>query len=467
MQVAQAERMREFLPLASTIVARRKSRPFPVPTFRGANLEAQAITASEWILAGPADTGKTYSECWRLDTLARETPRGLFAIVRKVRADFYSTVRKRWETTIRVRGGVETRGGDKPSSYVYANGAEVLVLGLDRDSSVLSGEFDGIYGNQVEEWPLSSWETLTSRVTGRGAVTKTPMLFGDCNPGPPGHWILNRSRLHILQSTHRDNPEIYDDAGTLTDQGRARLEPLEALTGVRRERYLLGKWAQAEGAVYEEFDRAIHVLPAVPTCVRFVVSIDFGLTNPFSAQLWGLDGDGRMYLVREIYMTGRIVEDHAQTIKEMCAGRMVEAYVADPADREGRETLRRHGIATVAALNDVSTGIQAVQARLGNKDKGIKPRLFVVSGALVERDESLAKRARPVCTEGEFESYVWPKGADGKALKEEPVKVDDHGMDAMRYAVMYVDAGHVDGKVAVVYPRATDRRPTAARVRLF
>jgi len=33
-------------------------------------------------------------------------------------------------------------------------------------------------------------------------------------------------------------------------------------------------------------------------------------------------------------------------------------------------------------------------------------------------------------------------------VKEEPVKVNDHGMDAMRYAVMYVDGA----------PRTLERR---------
>jgi phage terminase large subunit len=40
-----------------------------------------------------------------------------------------------------------------------------------------------------------------------------------------------------------------------------------------------------------------------------------------------------------------------------------------------------------------------------------------------------------VCTEEEFDSYVWPKGVDGKPVKEEPVKEHDHGLDALRYLV--------------------------------
>jgi phage terminase large subunit len=42
---------------------------------------------------------------------------------------------------------------------------------------------------------------------------------------------------------------------------------------------------------------------------------------------------------------------------------------------------------------------------------------------------------KPWCTEQEFTDYVW----SNKKTKEEPVKENDHGMDAVRYAVMHVD----------------------------
>jgi phage terminase large subunit len=455
---AKAERMLDLMPLAGAVIAAKRARPVLVPSFRGANAEAQTITGEygqpiEWISSGPYDTGKTYGCTWRLDSFARETPRGLFAIVRKVRADFNSSVRKRWESTIRVRGGVTIRGGDSPSSYVYTNGAQVLVLGLDRDSALLSGEFDGVYVNQAEELDLTSWETLSSRTSGRGAVTKTPMLFGDCNPGPPGHWILERSkgRLKLLKSTHKDNPELYDDEGNITPAGVSRLEPLKAMTGVRYERFFEGKWVAAQGAVYA-FDRGVHLISrgAMPVCSRYIVSIDFGYTNPFVAQLWAIDNDDRMYLEREIYHTQRIVEDHAKAIKAMCVGKQIEAYVSDH-DAEDRATLQRHGIATRAALKDVNDGIQAVQARMGNPAQGIAPRLFYVEGALVERDEALLDARKPTCTLDEVESYVWPKDSTGRPVKEEPIKVNDHGMDAKRYAVKYVDHGRVDPKISVVH----------------
>jgi phage terminase large subunit len=55
--------------------------------------------------------------------------------------------------------------------------------------------------------------------------------------------------------------------------------------------------------------------------------------------------------------------------------------------------------------------------------------------ALVQRDEELVDAQRPVCTAEEFGGYVWVPG------KEQPVKVDDHGMDCVRYLVAQLDAG--------------------------
>jgi phage terminase large subunit len=87
----------------------------------------------------------------------------------------------------------------------------------------------------------------------------------------------------------------------------------------------------------------------------------------------------------------------------------------------------------------VRQGIQAVKARLRDAGDG-KPRLFILRDALVEIDTSLDAGKRPTCTLEEFPGYVWRESKDGRAEYEEPLKVNDHGMDALRYAVMYVDS---------------------------
>lgn len=243
----------------------------------------------------------------------------------------------------------------------------------------------------------------------------------------------------MLESRHEDNPTLYDDDGQLTAQGQLTMIALNALTGVRKERLLHGRWVSVEGAVYE-FDQAIHLIDEMPNgwkSWRKIRAIDFGYTNPFVCHWWAVDPDGRMYLYREIYMSGRLVEDHARQIKALSEGEHIECTVADH-DAEDRATLDRHGISTIPARKEISVGIQAVQTRLAKAGDG-KPRLFILRGATVEIDAKLRDNHLPTSTLEEEDVYSWPKGADGKSLKEIPVDANNHGMDSKRYAVRYAD----------------------------
>ena len=102
--------------------------------------------------------------------------------------------------------------------------------------------------------------------------------------------------------------------------------------------------------------------------------------------------------------------------------------------------MAENGISTSPAIKEISRGLQAVSERLNVAGDG-RPRLFIFNDALVETDGTLEEAKRPTCTADEFPGYIWPKSADGRAIKETPVKENDHGMDTMRYGVMYLDGG--------------------------
>ena len=223
-------------------------------TFRASALRIQTIDAPQWIIAGPAETGKTFAALYRLDELLRTTPKAKAAIVRKVRADMDATVLNTWRRIIEIHGQAQPFGGELPQWYEYPNGSRCYIAGLDRAGKVLSGEFAWIYVNQAEELTISDWETLSTRSTGRGFSISNPMLFGDCNPTYPEHWILkaaSEGSLTLLESRHVDNPSLYDEAGNLTEQGTRTMERLDALSGIRFQRLRLGKWVSAEGIIYE------------------------------------------------------------------------------------------------------------------------------------------------------------------------------------------------------------------------
>jgi PBSX family phage terminase large subunit len=407
-------------------------------TFRGSAKAIQGCRAPEWIISGPSETGKTVAALHLLDQLARQYKDSQWAIIRKTRKDMDGSVLKRYRTSFE-KNGVTAYGGQKPEWFDYPNGARIWIGGLDSPGKVLSSEKDGIYVNQAEELTLDDWETLTTRTTGRaGNVDFGGMTFGDANPGPPSHWIKQRPTLKLFESRHQDNPTLYDDAGAITPQGRRTMAVLDALTGVRRDRLRDGRWVQAEGTVYD-FDAAVHLVDSFPVpeeCRRIRV-VDFGFTNPFVCLWLAIDPDGRIYLYREIYMTHRTVRVHAERIKQLSAGERIERTITDH-DAEDRATLEENGIATEPAVKDVSPGIQAVAERLKLAGDG-RPRLYVVRGALVEPDPALTANRQPASTEQEFDVYSWPKSVDGRPVKDAPVKLFDHGMDALRYGVMYVD----------------------------
>ena len=62
----------------------------------------------------------------------------------------------------------------------------------------------------------------------------------------------------------------------------------------------------------------------------------------------------------------------------------------------------------------------------------------------MSEDEQLRADFRPCSVEEEFDVYVWAKNADGSVNKEEPKKEHDHGLDALRYGVMYEDKDALD-----------------------
>jgi PBSX family phage terminase large subunit len=392
----------------------------------------------EILVDGPAGTGKTRAVLEKLHLCLCKYAGARVLALRKTRSSMTQSILVTFEEKVLPDGSPIKTGANREqrSRYVYPNGSELVLGGLDNADRIMSTEFDIIAVFEATEATEDDWERLSTRL--RNGVMPYQQIIAECNPAGQYHWLNQRAlqgRMTRILSRHRDNPTVSD----------AYLKRLGQLTGARRERLLEGKWANQEGLVYDDFDVSVHVIPnrLVPVMPAGwetwdrIRSIDFGYTNPFVCQWWAIDPDGRLYLYREIYRTRRLVEDHAKDILRLSGEERYSATVADH-DAEDRATLERHGVKTTAAKKAVTPGIQAVQARLLPAGDG-RPRIFLLEGALLEPDPELVDAKKPTCTVQEFDGYAWPKGVDGKAQKEEPVKVDDHGMDTMRYAVAHFD----------------------------
>lgn len=432
--------------------------------------------AAEVCACGAAGTGKTRAALEKLHLAALLNPgmRGL--IVRKTLTSLGSTTLVTWRNHVGVEalgnGTMHFYGGSpqEAAAYRYANGSTIVVGGMDRSTRIMSSEYDMAIVDEATELAEDDWEALTTRL--RHGRMSFQQIIGCTNPDRPTHWLkarADRGQVLMLNSRHEENPRYFHADGTMTEQGRAYMATLDALTGPRYLRLRKGLWTAAEGLIYDEFEPATHLVDPFPTPDTWprYWAIDFGYTNPFVCQWWAQDPDGRLYLYREVYRTRHTVDQHAATILGQVTRRdgtwtepRPTAIVCDH-DAEGRAVLERElGMATTPARKTVADGIQAVQARLRPAGDG-RPRLHLVRDAVIERDQDLVDAKRPASTAEEITGYVWDTGG-GKAVKEQPLKIDDHGADAMRYLVAAVD---LVGPARVRSPAARRRPATGATSR--
>ena len=449
--------------LAEAAIAGDRQRVFGARGAAARLLFDDVGRAPEVVLSGPAGTGKSRACLEYVHKLLLQYPGVRALMLRKTLVSLVGTGVVTYREKVLDRADhVVFFGGSRqePASFRYPNGSRLVLGGIDRASKIMSSEYDLIYVQEATELVVSDWEALTTRL--RNGVLPWQQMIGDCNPDAPTHWLKRRAdsgQLVLLESRHADNPAVTADY----------LAKLDALTGVRYQRLRLGRWAAAEGMIYEGWDAAVHLidrlpLPAdvdpasldragVPRDWPRCWSVDFGFTNPFVCQWWCEDPDGRLYRYRELYHTQRLVEDHARAMLLASGVRLdhdgrQEWSQAEPEpvavicdhDAEDRATLERHlRLPTTVAVKAVSPGIQAVAARLRPAGDG-RPRLFLLRRALMERDADLDAARKPCATEEEIEGYVWDT-TGGRRKGEEPVKRDDHGLDALRYAVAQHDLG--------------------------
>jgi PBSX family phage terminase large subunit len=397
------------------------------------------------LLTGAAGGGKSRVAAEKVHGFMLRYPGATGLVLRKAREWCTKSIVPFLETSV-IGRDTNVRKLKSETCFHYKNGGMLFWGGMKNEeqrealrSIGQEGGLDIVWIEEANAFTEADFEELLARM--RGHAASWTQIILNTNPDRPTHWIYQRlikgGQASVHYSGAKDNP--YNPPQYLAS--------LDMLTGARRDRLRDGKWTQSEGLVYSDYDASIHLIDPfeIPADWKRYRVADFGYTNPFVMQWWAEDHDGRLYLYREIYHTQRLVEDHAKQIVALSTGEKYVATLADH-DAEDRATLARHGVQTTAADKDITTGIQAVQARLKVlPDK--KARLYFMRGALVEVDPELERAKKPTCTADEIDGYIWTPPKEGVNAKEVPVKSDDHGMDAMRYLAKYltIDNDWFDG----------------------
>lgn len=202
------------------------------------------------------------------------------------------------------------------------------------------------------------------------------------------------------------------------------------------QRNLLGLWVNPEGVIYSMWDEEKHFVNDRPNWGEpgdYYGAVDWGFQNPrvVIASSYGQDDNG---LLIEKYWS-----ESGNTPTEMMSAmlRLQDTYDVSrwylPPDRPDLIKLARQtlGASKVRkAKNAVLSGIDAVSRRLSRKTL-----------LLLNDGSEAAKLARD-----EMSGYEWK--AKNEALKDEPIKENDHYPDAIRYLVYSLD-----------YRKAADKLP--------
>lgn len=401
----------------------------------------------ECLIAGAAGTGKTIACLLKLHVFALRYPSTRCLIVRKTRASLTETALVTYERDILGEDHWIMRRRLQRShrhDYQYQNGSILVVGGIDRPDKILSSDWDLIFCSEATELSIDDWETLSGRL--RTAAGPYDQIFGDCNPTSPHHWLKQRceaGQTQLYTSKHWENPRYFDRiARKWTTEGWRYIQKrLQLLTGHRRQRFLEGVWAAAEGLVYQ-FE-SVHRLPRdwnPPRDWKRVWGIDWGERSPTVLGLFAINpATLGMYHYREVFKTHLRADVLGKWAKRWLDTGEEPRPVSVVCDHDPDKKLafeRETGLSLrMAEKADRDRGIQAMQARFDH-GPGQPPRIFFKDDALDHKpDQLLLDEGRPCTAQAELSCYTW----DPKFINDTPIEDNDHFCDLCRYVCTEID----------------------------
>lgn len=272
-----------------------------------------------------------------------------------------------------------------------------------------------------EEPPYDVYEECRMRVLDRCGD-----IWGTMTPLKGLTWVYDKIYLNS-----GDDKEIWHIQMEWADNPFLNPEEVNALSctldkdSLESRRY--GRFSEAEGIVYGEFDQNVHVIQPfdVPAAWQDTLSIDPGLNNPLACLFFATDWDGNVYVVGEWYERGKDIDFHSDRIHEL-------------ADRLGwhRDSKGRlNGLVDSAATQRTLASSKSVAELFYDRGIVLNTNVSKEVFAGIARVKSYLHERRlfifSTCVNliREFKSYWWGKG-------DNPVKKDDHALDALRYYIM-------------------------------
>ncbi len=300
----------------------------------------------------------------------------------------------------------------------------IQTLGAKDEGAI--GAFQGktfslVYCDEMTLYPESIIDMIDTRLSNPWSKGVATM-----NPAHPTHKLKQ-----WIDKAEAGDPNYYslhftlDDNPYLDEAYKQRIA--NSLSGLFYKRNYLGLWCLAQGAIFDFFDRSLHVVRRAPACADYYIAgIDYGTVNPFACVLVGVNTGEKTQMGKQMWVEkeyfwdpsdkggGRqkVNSELADDLVEFLEPYGVQKIYVDPSAAAFKEEMRRRGLHPIDANNDVFNGIQIMSTDLRN-------------GKLLIMDccKNLIR---------EVESYSWDTKKAEKG-EDAPIKKNDHLTDACRY----------------------------------
>jgi len=278
-------------------------------------------------------------------------------------------------------------------------GSQIEFLAVDQPMKVRSRKRHYLWMNEANEFKLEDFRQL--------ALRTSKMIFMDYNPSYQFHWIydevLPRKDCIIHRSSYKDNPFLPKSIVNEIEGYKDKDQNYWKIYG-------LGERGLAESNIYTHWE-LVNELPEKYD--RRHYGLDFGFNNP-TALIEVREKDKDLYWKEHIYQSHLTNDDLIDLMNSLGIDKSTTIFSdTEPARIEAIE---RAGYSIESADKDVKAGIDYVKSH----------KFYITKDSI-----NLQKEAK---------SYSW-KTKDGKST-DDPVKVNDHGMDAGRYASLpFTDEG--------------------------
>jgi len=302
--------------------------------------------------------------------------------------------------------------------------------------------------HKVETWERFIRPALTDK-RGTADFPTTPEGFNwlhrlwqlGKNPNEPMYesWKFPSWANTVVYPGGRDDPEILEVERNSTPEWFAQEYGAD--------------FASFVGKILPEWDEQLHVqtVPFDPSLPNYV-TFDWGYTNPLAAVEFQIGPNDEIRVWREHYKSFTTLVDHIQMMKdrEHPDGYHLDLAFGDPADPEAAATVSRELVPCVAdpAVKSDYTWREGIDLmRVFMKPIPQTYNAYNPDSSIVVVDEygtPADDRPRYIvdhsCTNHirECNNYRSKEPIKGQNVPELGTKMEDHTLDAMRYALVYI-----------------------------